>query len=181
MPHFYFILFLISIKIRKLVFNTLKYINQYFFKAMIVDSLQNTQQYEHIHPRIKKAFDFIKSTDFSKVPVGKIELEGKDLFVTVSDSKLKTKEEAKLEVHNEYIDIQIPVSKPEGFGWSCRANVVDPVSGFDNVKDIQFFKDTAENYFTLSPGKFIIFFSGDAHAPCIGTGTIRKVVVKIKL
>lgn len=148
---------------------------------MIIDSLRNALTYEHIHPKIKKAFDFISSIDLEKVPEGRIELEENNLFVIISDNKLKGKHEAKLEAHNEYIDIQIPVSKSETYGWSCRANLHDPTGRFDSNKDVQFFNDIPESYFSLSPGQFIIFFSGDAHAPCIGTGEIRKVVVKIKL
>lgn len=148
---------------------------------MIIDSLKNTKPYEHIHPLIKKAFDYIKSVDFSITPVGRIELEGDRLYIMVSDSDLKTETEAKLEVHNEYIDIQIPVSKPERFGWSSRAALIEPIGAFDTNKDILFFEDKPESYITVSPGKFLIFFTGDAHAPCIGTGSIRKAVVKIKL
>ncbi|NDV69089.1 YhcH/YjgK/YiaL family protein [Dysgonomonas sp. 25] len=148
---------------------------------MIIDSLKNTKPYEHIHPLIKKAFDYIKSVDFSITPVGRIELEGDRLYIMVSDSDLKTETEAKLEVHNEYIDIQIPVSKPERFGWSSRAALTEPIGAFDTNKDILFFEDKPESYITVSPGKFLIFFTGDAHAPCIGTGSIRKAVVKIKL
>lgn len=148
---------------------------------MILDSLKNTKPYEHVHPLIKKAFDYIKSVDFSITPTGRIDLEGDDLYVIVSDSDLKPEEEAKLEVHNEYIDIQIPVSKPERFGWASRATLSEPLDVFDAEKDIQFFEDRPESFITVSPGKFLMFFTGDAHAPCIGTGKIRKVVVKIKL
>lgn len=148
---------------------------------MIIDSLKNTEPYEHIHPLFKKAFDYLKSVDFAKTPIGKVKLDGDKLFVVVSDSGLKSKEDAKLEVHNEYIDIQLPISKSETFGWTCRANLEEEVAPFNTDKDIQFFKDKPDTYFTVEPGNFLIFFSGDGHAPCIGEGTIRKVVVKIKL
>ena len=34
---------------------------------MILDSLNNTKKIECLHPLFKKAFDYLKSTDFSKV------------------------------------------------------------------------------------------------------------------
>jgi len=148
---------------------------------MIIDSLKNTEPYEHIHPLFKKAFDYLKSVDFATAPVGKIKLDGDNLIVAVSDSGLKAEEDAKLEVHNNYIDIQLPISKAETFGWTCRANLEEEVAPFNTEKDIQFFKDKPDTYFTVEPGNFLIFFTGDGHAPCIGEGTIRKVVVKIKL
>ena len=40
---------------------------------MILDSLNNTKKIECLHPLFKKAFDYLKSTDFSKVEDGKHE------------------------------------------------------------------------------------------------------------
>ena len=34
---------------------------------MILDSLNNTEKIECLHPLFKQAFDYLKSTDFSKV------------------------------------------------------------------------------------------------------------------
>lgn len=148
---------------------------------MVIDSLKNSESSEKLHPLFKKAFDYLKSVDFAKAEVGKTELQGKDLFVVVSDSTLKTTSDAKLEVHNDYIDIQMPVSMPETFGWIARKDLKSPKEPFNTEKDIQFFSDTPVSYVTVNPGDFAIFFPEDGHAPCIGEGVIRKVVVKIKI
>ena len=148
---------------------------------MIVDSLKNAEVYEKLHPLFRQAFEYLKSVDFAKAEIGKTELNGKDLFVVVSDSTLKTEEDAKLEVHNNYIDIQLPISKPETFGWIGRKDMKSEREPFNTEKDIQFFLDKAVSYITVNPGDFAIFFPGDGHAPCIGEGIIRKVVVKVRL
>ncbi|MFR9165139.1 MAG: YhcH/YjgK/YiaL family protein [Dysgonomonas sp.] len=148
---------------------------------MIIDSLKNSEQYEQLNPLFKKAFDYLKKLDFSALQAEKIELQGRDLHVSISNSKLKNKPDAKLEVHNKYIDIQMPVSKPETFGWSPRSIVKTKTADFNEEKDIQFFEDQAKTYFTLEPDNFVIFFPEDAHAPCIGEGDILKIVVKVKV
>lgn len=149
---------------------------------MIVDNLKNTEKHESLHPLFKQAFDYLKSVDFSAVQTGKTELQGEDFFVIVSDSDLRAQQEAKLEVHNRYIDIQMPVSKIESFGWKSRSDLVKPQQAFDNERDIQFFDDEYQTVLSLSPNRdFVIFFPEDAHAPCIGDHKIRKVVVKIKI
>ena len=43
---------------------------------MILDSLNNTEKVECLHPLFKKAFDYVKATDFSKMEDGKYELDG---------------------------------------------------------------------------------------------------------
>ena len=148
---------------------------------MIIDNLKNTELYENLHPLFKQAFDYIKSTDFSKAEIGKTELQGKDLFVMVSDSTLKNTEEAKLEVHDRYIDIQLPVSMPETYGWLGRSELKNEKAPMNNEKDIQFFSDKPSSYTLITPGNFVIFYPEDAHAPCVGEGVVRKVVVKVKL
>ncbi|MDH6308200.1 biofilm protein TabA [Dysgonomonas sp. PFB1-18] len=148
---------------------------------MILDSLKNAEAYYSLHPLFKEAFEYIKSVDFSKVEAGKTELRGKILFVGVTDSDMKTEEDAKMEVHNKYIDIQLPISKPETYGWKARAELKEERDAFNEEKDIQFFYDKGTTLVTAVPGDFAIFFPQDGHAPCIGEGKVRKVVVKIKL
>lgn len=148
---------------------------------MIVGSLKDTKRYESIHPLFKIAFDYLKNTDFLTKEVGVTELQGKDIFVIVSDSDLRDKAAAKLEVHNSYLDIQLPVSKSETFGWKSRLDLKVPSEPFDEDRDIQFFEDKAETYAEVLPGDFVIFFPEDGHAPCVGQGKIRKVVVKIRI
>lgn len=148
---------------------------------MILDKLENSGKYEHLHPLFKQAFDYLKSIDFSKAEPTKTELKGKDLFVMVSDSDLRAADNAKPEAHHKYIDIQLPISRPETFGWKARQDLTHPIGNFDEEKDIQFFDDKTETQITVLPGNFLIFFPEDGHAPCIGEGQVRKVVVKIKI
>lgn len=148
---------------------------------MILGSLKDSARYEHIHPLIKKAFDYLKSMDFTNAESGKTEIQGTDLFLSVSDSKLKNESDAKIEVHDKYIDIQVPISKTEKMGWTARCDLKTPKDKFNTEKDIQFFEDKSSLIFPVVPGNFVIFFPEDGHAPCIGEGSVKKIVVKIKL
>lgn len=148
---------------------------------MIVDNLEKLAEYKELNPNFGKAIEFIKSLDLKNLTLGKVEIDGKNVFASISESKLKTPENAKVEVHNNYIDIQIPVSKAEGFGWIGRSELKNEVAPFDTTKDIQFFEDKPILNFDLQPGNFAIFFPQDGHAPCIGEGTVVKIVVKVKI
>ncbi|MDE5970456.1 MAG: YhcH/YjgK/YiaL family protein [Muribaculaceae bacterium] len=88
-------------------------------------------------------------------------------------------EAAPLESHKRFIDIHIPISSPERFGWSPTEALTSVDKEYDADNDIIFFNDEPQIYFDIFPGQFVIFFPGDAHAPLIGTGTIRKLCVKI--
>ena len=47
-------------------------------------------------------------------------------------------------------------------------------------KDIQFFDDEPQTFYTLRPGQFTILFPEDGHAPMIGEGDVRKIIVKVR-
>lgn len=93
---------------------------------------------------------------------------------------MKKPADAKLEIHDEYIDIQVVVSGLESFGWSERADVRLPLGDFDSGKDIRFFDDAPQTYYTLKPGQFTIFMPDDAHAPMVGEGRVKKLIVKVR-
>lgn len=148
---------------------------------MIFDSLKNCALYYSLHPRLKRAFELIEATDWSALEAGCHELEGRDIFVNVMDVALKRPEEAKLEVHDAYIDIQVLVQGAcETFGWSERGALRQPLGEFNREKDIRFFDDVPQTCCTLRPGQFTILMPEDAHAPMIGEGRVRKIIVKVR-
>lgn len=147
---------------------------------MIVDTLDNLEMYASVNPLFAQAVDFIKSNDLNTLEPGKIELSGSDLVVNIAQTTPKAKEEAKLETHNMFIDIQIPLSGTEIMGYTPGKDCVPADAIYDSVKDITFFEGLAENYIAVKPGMFAIFFPQDGHAPGISPDGVRKVIVKVK-
>ena len=146
---------------------------------MIIDSLENAHLYECLHPHFKQAFDFLRSTDFSTLEDGRIELYGDDLYINVAGNSGKLL--APLEVHQSYIDIQMPLSTTEMIGWKQLSRCSKILEVYDKEKDIAFYADDFDTLLSISPGQFVIFYPQDAHAPAIASGFLRKLVVKIKL
>ncbi|MCC8146866.1 MAG: YhcH/YjgK/YiaL family protein, partial [Bacteroidales bacterium] len=138
-------------------------------------------KYESLNSHFKKAFDYIRSLDFNNLKEGTVKLSGEDLFVNVVKTQLKDKQDASLESHNEYIDIQVPVSKEETFGWTAREKCKSVAEPYSSGKDIEFYSDSPSVYFSLTPGEFAVFFPQDAHAPCIGLGETKKIIVKVRV
>lgn len=149
---------------------------------MILDSLKNSALYYALNPRLKRAFEYIASTDLETLEAGRHDIEGDDLFVNVMEVGLKAPADAKLEIHNAYLDIQVLVcGVEERFGWSERAELCKPLGAFDVSKDIQLFDDVPQTYYTMRRGQFSILLPGDAHAPMVGEGAVKKIIVKVKL
>jgi biofilm protein TabA len=148
---------------------------------MVIDTLENAGNYTSLHPRFAKAFEYLKSIDLNAVEPGKFEIDGKDLHASVSAKDGVKAEDAKFEAHNSYIDIQVCISGKETMGWTPRSKCTQPKGEFNTEKDVIFYNDQPEMYFSLSGGQFVIFYPEDVHAPMIGDGLIKKLVVKVKI
>jgi len=146
---------------------------------MILDSLVNAGLYESIHPRFKQAFDFLRSADLKALPLGKVELDGSNLFVNVFEITGKTAETARLETHNLYIDIQVPLTAAETMGWLAGSELKEVSDPYKSEKDITFFADKASTFLTVNPFEFAVFFPEDGHQPGICEGQQKKLVIKV--
>lgn len=149
---------------------------------MIIDDLDQASKYVSIHPRFQLAFDYLVATDLENVAPGKYEIDADNVFaIVVNDAAVSMLEStSEFECHNTYIDIQYVFGGEETVGWKSRASCLDPRGDYDAKKDVLFFEDAPDFFFKLSPGQFGIYFPDDVHAPMIGTGKIRKVVLKIR-
>lgn len=146
---------------------------------MVVDKLENLEKYVSLNPLFAQAVEFLKATDLDAHEIGKITLKEGELMVNFSQTKPKTKEEAKLETHNQFIDIQIPLSGVEVMGHTPRTDL--PEEAYNAEKDITFYKGLAKDYLTITPGMFAIFFPQDGHAPGVTPDGVKKVIVKVRV
>lgn len=148
---------------------------------MIIDKVENLKNYAQVNPLFPKVVEFIQQHDLNALEPGKYEIEGKDLFVNIQMAKGKTPAEAVIETHNRMIDIQIPLSDAETFGYTQRDQLPD--AEYNAEKDITKIPGlAADSYVTAPVGAFCIFFPQDGHAPCIaGVPEIKKAIFKVSV
>ena len=147
---------------------------------MVIDRLENIEKYASLNPLFAEAIKFLKSHDLQAMEIGKTELQGKDLFINIAQTNPKTKEQARLETHKDYIDIQIPLSGTEIMGYTAAEDCIPADALYNAEKDITFFEGLADSYIAVKPGMFAIFFPQDGHAPGITPDGVKKVIVKVK-
>ncbi len=132
------------------------------------------------NPLFAKLFDYLQTHRLDTMQAGRYEIDDERLLLMLNINELKTREEALLEVHDRYYDLQIALRIDETFGLSNRSACLSPRGEMDPKADILFFDDQPERYVTLRPGEAIILSPEMAHAPLIGEGEQFKAVFKIK-
>lgn len=145
---------------------------------MVLDNIKNASRYYSLHPLFKEAFEYLES---NSVEMGETILIEDKLKIIRVDADMRPHEEAKLEAHDKFIDIQILLEGKESFGWSFREDCNRAIGEYNTQNDIIFYEDSAALYYTMSKGEFSIFFPEDCHAPLIGEGLVSKIIVKVLL
>ncbi len=147
---------------------------------MIIDTLENLGKYADLNPLFAEAIDFIKKNDLCALEPGKHLIKGDDLFVNIQVAKGKTQEEAVLEYHRQMIDIQIPLTGAESYGYTPVEDL--PECDFNEQKDIAKLPGVpSQSIVTCRQGMFAIFFPQDGHAPCISDQPeLKKAIFKVK-
>ena len=146
---------------------------------MIIDSLDNWTRYRHLHPAFAAAFAFLTATDLQGMKPGRHTLDGERLVVSIDHVEGLGRERARLEAHRRYIDIQMAFDGTDEIGWLPLADCRTVDEAYDETRDVGFWKDRPDSWVVLPPGRFVVFFPEDAHAPLAGSGAVRKAVMKI--
>lgn len=133
------------------------------------------------NPYYQRALEYIQQNNLNALSCGRHIIDGDNLCVNIVDSELSPSSEAKFEVHNQYIDIQIPLSAPESYGVKSRSECQQPIGEFNEDDDYILFEDEITTIATRQPGEMIVFTPDDAHAPLIGEGLIHKAIFKVKV
>ncbi len=146
---------------------------------MIFATISQSERYTALHPLFPRTFEYIRNTDLLSFAPGRYPIVGEQLFVIVENAPGRSRADAKLECHRQYIDIQLVLDGSDEMGWKALADCSNPVGDYSTERDIRFFHDTPDSWVTTPAGAFCIFFPEDAHAPLVGTGIIRKAIFKI--
>ena len=147
---------------------------------MIIDTSENLNKYVGLNPLFADVIEFLKANDIRTMEPGKYPIRDKDLFLNLTVAKGRGPEKAVLETHINMIDIQIPISCEETFGYTPFCDL--PAFDYNAEKDVTLYGDTKpQTYVTLKPLQMAIFFPQDGHAPCIADNPeIKKAIFKVK-
>ena len=153
---------------------------------MIFGYLLNFEQDKAaLSPALQAGLLYLKNTDLTKLPLGRHDIDGDNLFVSVAEYELECKENRRPEAHQKYIDIQYLALGEEVIGHSLLSSKYEVTQDELAERDVIFYKAVDHEVdLVLTPGVYAIFFPSDVHRPgCISQGKskVKKIVVKIAL
>ena len=146
---------------------------------MILDVLENAHRYLVHNKGFSKAIEFLFRPDLKELQSGEYEIDGGRVYAIVAKETGRKEEDASLEIHEKYIDIQLVLAGTDNMGWKSKSSCKKTTGEYDKESDVQFFADDPDVTFSVKPGSFVVFFPEDAHMPSISEGKLHKVIVKV--
>lgn len=148
---------------------------------MIFDSIEKAEFYYNLSIHLKKGLLFLKNTpNLHELPIGRIEIDGDNVFALVQEYETKDFNEDMWEAHKEYFDIQFMVSGTEEIKIS-RIEDMTPNTAYHPDGDYWLFSGQG-NGLIITNNQFVIFSPEDVHQPGIKvderSNMIKKIVVK---
>ena len=140
----------------------------------------------YVNASLQKALHYLATTDFSTLPNGNYEIEGKDIYAGVNTYMTEPKADRKPEKHRTYTDVQFMGRGKETIWYSSVADQDVMNENYLDERDVCFYAGAPEdNCVNLEEGDFAVFFPWEIHRPnCTYTaGTpeeVQKIVVKVK-
>ena len=150
---------------------------------MIAGDLVHVQDQMALTPCLRKALSFLRWTNLTDLPEGKIEIEGERIYALVQRYDTAATDTQKFEFHRKFIDVQYVVSGEEIIGWAPVERMAI-TEAYDEVKDVALgtvpWSEVTPVY--LSAGQLVVLYPEDAHAPKLAAGKssqVNKIVVKV--
>ncbi len=148
---------------------------------MILDHLDRAEEYAPLHPLFKTAFAILRRLDTTALVPGDLEVGEPAISGSLAEDRGAGRENVTLEAHRRHIDLHYVIEGASEMGWAARAHCIRSGTPYDEAADAELFDNPPTAWVTVPPKHFVIFLPDDAHAPVAGTGTARRVILKLEM
>ncbi|HWI89786.1 MAG TPA: YhcH/YjgK/YiaL family protein [Flavisolibacter sp.] len=146
-----------------------------------IDKLQFAKQYHLNKTAWDKAFAYLKNTDLKTLTTGRHEIDGDNVYASVTEAPTKDYDKTAFESHRKYIDLQLVITGEENMAKASLSSVAVS-KPYNEATDLANYTGEGKIY-TVPAGTFMLFFPTEAHRPNItpgGNKVVKKIVIKIK-
>jgi len=149
---------------------------------MISGNIYHLDLVPYLPATLRGAIEYVKKHITVETPLGTLEIQGKQIFVMISNDSTDVLEKRRAEFHAKYLDIQIVLQGEEGMAFS-NLPAGEPDTDWLVEKDVAFVAaGDREKHFVMQAGDFVVYYPGEVHKPLCAVGApahVRKAVVKI--
>ena len=146
-----------------------------------VNYVEFYRQYQANKKYWDEAFDYLKTQNLQNLSNGRHDIDGDNVYASVTENPTKDYDSTTWESHRNYIDLQYVITGKEKIGV-VSPNKLTVTKPYDASRDAANYSGNGKLYNAV-PGTFFLFFPSDAHRPNIANGDKvpdKKIVIKIR-
>jgi biofilm protein TabA len=151
---------------------------------MINIPISRATKYDYLAGALARVYRFLAQDNLAELPIGKLNIEGDDIYAIVQSYQTLPAEQVKFESHEQYIDVQFVLSGQERMGVIARDNL-KVLSPYNPAKDVTLYEDPVEyGSLVMNAGDLVVLTPEEAHKPkcqCGAPQPVIKIVVKVKV
>lgn len=152
---------------------------------MILDILENANQYAGVHPGIGRALAEMKRFTPDNYGDGRVDVDGDNVFLLLNNYETHPKSESMAEAHRKYIDVMYMVEGAETI-YVKNVEKLRCVTEEYTEENEALIAETDDDATAvrLEAGYFVILFPQDAHSPACdadGKHTVKKIIGKVRV
>ena len=149
---------------------------------MILDTIENMENYQNLNTDFEKAFDFLTKTDLSTLKIGRHDIDGDNIYALIQEYETTELEDRYLETHDLYADLQYVLSGKESMYFADSKCIFQIKEEYSPTSDATLFHKTEDlTKCIMTDGDFVIFFPGEYHIPQCkfnNPSKVFKIVIK---
>lgn len=149
---------------------------------MIVDRIENLEQYAHCIPAFSQVRDFLLRACRTELEEGRYDLGTDAAYGLIRRYRTQLPEQQRLEAHRDYIDLQLLLEGEETLLWQ-NIGALTPETDYGAQTDCRLYSGGGMRV-PLRKGVFVVLYPQDGHLPKLADGQsteVRKAVVKIRV
>ncbi|WP_086429108.1 YhcH/YjgK/YiaL family protein [Staphylococcus cornubiensis] len=147
---------------------------------MIVAEREDLKRYVGVNPHLSKVIDFLEQTDLATLELGKVDIDGDNVFANCMSYVADGVPGQQFENHQKYIDIHLVLEHAEKIAVTSP-KFAEQTADYDETDDFALFKGEQYQLIEMTPTNLLITFEEDLHQPKIGHDDkpVKKLVFKV--
>ena len=148
---------------------------------MIYDVLDNLEQYTGLFPHLDTALTWLAENDLEALPMGRTDIDGDDVYITVQEPEVRPSEGTPFETHSVYMDIHIDLEGVELY--ETALGELEELQPYDSARDCALYSASLSSACVLGPGRFVVSMAEEPHKSCVESAEgrhLKKCVVKVR-
>ena len=152
---------------------------------MIFDTIENAKTYKGLNARIDRALEEVARFTPDNYTVGRVDIEGDDLYLNVSAYETQPAVGSLAEAHRQYIDVMYMVEGEELIYVKPTDKLQNITKEYDpSIEALLADLDADATPVRLQAGSFVVLFPQDSHCPgrCVdGPMNVKKIIGKVRI